>query len=730
MESPSVEFVRKLSELKLFPIDELHRCRSRVKRLASGLPLVDSLWVDALVEAKQLTPFQARMLESTTPEDLKVSHEFVITDQLVIDQFLHVCRAQRVNGKDAALVSIFKTASHDADAIESRVQQLIQQGQQSAGARNVLPFAVEKDSNRVCVFAPMQSGQPLSQFMIRRGRFPERVVTAIANAIVKQLNQQSLPHGDLRSENLWLSKNGTLSTVNWGILSALVPEISVHTTLPSPYLNGIAPERIGTGSPASTTTEMYALGCLLWQLLAGRPPLAMADPLVKLMAHQRKLIPDIRTIAPETSPQLAKIIRNLTWHEPHRRPASWSALLSDLRPLNRTPDGTLRRFCVSFESAAPRLSGHKPVRGTSPWMTATAITCVSLAALFVAWNRESLGLSSLSNLAASVQTTTDTNTPHEANRTGLSPGTFANAIPDADENGTILLGSGTTYHARSFQASSPLRFSADPLAPATIIVEQLTELISPALRFENVRIIVKGPQAGLNLHTDELRLSRCSLVNETDGTIPTIQWERRYSETEHTGRLLATETRFRGNGTVFKLNVPLTTAGFEQIERVGSGPFLDLQAGVEAGLRVPVVISNGTFRSSGPLVACRGDAVATSGRLSMQGSDTVIDLQSDAALVSFHGDSLPVDWYQHLEINAAGWVIASDISLVQHQLGRDVFPLDDSNLTVDGLLTGEFGFVPSSQNPTELELVIESLPVQLSAEKPGCDLRRLLSILP
>src|SRR5947209_9581369 len=56
---PPAELVELLAGLRLATVDQVRRVYPRVTRLAGELPLFSSLWVDALAQARLLTPFQA-----------------------------------------------------------------------------------------------------------------------------------------------------------------------------------------------------------------------------------------------------------------------------------------------------------------------------------------------------------------------------------------------------------------------------------------------------------------------------------------------------------------------------------------------------------------------------------------------------------------------------------------------------------------------------------------------
>ena len=73
MLEPLSDPIRKLLlELKLCSENDLRRSRRCVGKLTCNLPAFDSVWLDALVQIGRLTPFQARMLESSDWHALEI----------------------------------------------------------------------------------------------------------------------------------------------------------------------------------------------------------------------------------------------------------------------------------------------------------------------------------------------------------------------------------------------------------------------------------------------------------------------------------------------------------------------------------------------------------------------------------------------------------------------------------------------------------------------------------
>ena len=170
--------------------------------------------------------------------------------------------------------------------------------------------------------------------MVHHGRFPPEVVLEIARAMVVELaafEKRGLCHGDVSTSSLILTDAGDVVLAMPGLRAILRPEEGyTHADLLPEAFDSLAPERIASGTPPDTASEVYACGCVWWQLLCGRPPLAGGNSLTKLRAAQAGGICDVRRHAPDVPPVLAAAIAACVEVEPSRRPESMARLASML----------------------------------------------------------------------------------------------------------------------------------------------------------------------------------------------------------------------------------------------------------------------------------------------------------------------------------------------------------------------------------------------------------------
>ena len=137
-------------------------------------------------------------------------------------------------------------------------------------------------------------------------------------------------HRDIKPQNVMESHDGSYKVTDFGIAkwsgrSAVKTRTGVLIGTPA-YL---APELI-RGEEAGAAADLYSVGVLLFELVAGRPPFTDDSPVITLQHHLKSAPPDLRTLEPEIPPELARVVASLLAKAPAGRPASARAARATL----------------------------------------------------------------------------------------------------------------------------------------------------------------------------------------------------------------------------------------------------------------------------------------------------------------------------------------------------------------------------------------------------------------
>ena len=142
-------------------------------------------------------------------------------------------------------------------------------------------------------------------------------VVAQAAAGLRAAHAMGLVHCDIKPRNLLLASTGTVKITDWGISHAIGSVPGTITEIVAGTAEYLAPERVAgaRGRPAS---DLYALGVVAYECLAGLPPFVGEPPDV-VCAHRDRPVPPLPVSVPAG---VSALVMHLVAKDPARRPGS------------------------------------------------------------------------------------------------------------------------------------------------------------------------------------------------------------------------------------------------------------------------------------------------------------------------------------------------------------------------------------------------------------------------
>lgn len=193
------------------------------------------------------------------------------------------------------------------------------------------------------LFLVMQlvNGQELGAYLAARPRQPVAAAVAIGAqlcSILAAAHASSLVHRDLKPANVLVCPDGTVKLLDFGIaflLDPSVPRLTRSDQTPG-TVTYMAPELLRS-EKITPRTDLYSLGCLLHEILAGRPVFTSATP-TNLMYQQLHTAPQpLRQIRPDVPEPLETLILELLSKTARERPADAHAVYARLEPFLPAP---------------------------------------------------------------------------------------------------------------------------------------------------------------------------------------------------------------------------------------------------------------------------------------------------------------------------------------------------------------------------------------------------------
>jgi serine/threonine-protein kinase len=222
------------------------------------------------------------------------------------------------------------------------------------------------DGGRQYIVFEHVEGENLKELVQRTGRLPVRRALELVLPVADGLafaHAHGLVHRDVKPQNVLLSREGEVKVTDFGIARSLDVEHGVTQTGTvvgtSEYL---APEQ-ASGRPVSAATDVYSLGVVLWELLAGDVPFTGENFVAVALRHLNEPPPSLRERRPDVSPRLDAAVERALAKDPERRFPSMAALAKELRACLAEAEGEAP---AEDDSALTLITPRPPTHAPAP----------------------------------------------------------------------------------------------------------------------------------------------------------------------------------------------------------------------------------------------------------------------------------------------------------------------------------------------------------------------------
>ena len=200
------------------------------------------------------------------------------------------------------------------------------------GIANVFDYGEDRQDDRHVAYLVMElvPGRPLSKLMADRGALPVNLVLSVLAQTAEALHAAHLAgvvHRDVKPGNLLLLDDGTIKVTDFGIARAANSVALTEVGQVIGTARYISPEQ-AIGAEATPASDVYSLGVIGYEMLAGHPPFTAENVGALAMAHVHQAPPEL----PPTVPAAVRAaISQALAKDPADRPADAQAFAATLR---------------------------------------------------------------------------------------------------------------------------------------------------------------------------------------------------------------------------------------------------------------------------------------------------------------------------------------------------------------------------------------------------------------
>ncbi len=230
----------------------------------------------------------------------------------------------------------------------------------------IYDFGIDKETDIPYIAMEYLEGLTLDGLLQAEGPLPERRVTSILLGVARALTEahdKDIIHRDLKPENIHVRRLSDgqehVKVLDFGIAKVLRSDSDSYQSLTGTGVTVgtpmyMSPEQT-MGQTLDFRSDLYSLGCVMFELLSGAPPYMSDEPIGILMKHLREEAPDLPAKLSDGQPPsegLLALYTSLMAKQRLDRPCSTKAVVDILSALSQAAPVDVRKTLASARTAA------------------------------------------------------------------------------------------------------------------------------------------------------------------------------------------------------------------------------------------------------------------------------------------------------------------------------------------------------------------------------------------
>ncbi|MFE0250953.1 protein kinase [Streptomyces sp. NPDC059010] len=204
------------------------------------------------------------------------------------------------------------------------------------GVPQVYDAVLDESYEQLFLVMELVDGVPLTHYIHPDRPLPVSWAVAVAAQVATVLSHaHDVPviHRDLKPSNIIVAQDGTVKVLDFGIAAILRTDVTKLTATGSPIgtYQYMSPEQV-RGGQVTPQADLYALGCVLHELLSGRLVFSADSEFLVMFQHVNAAPTPLRQLRAEVPAELEELVLDLLRKAPEARPADVQEVYERLRP--------------------------------------------------------------------------------------------------------------------------------------------------------------------------------------------------------------------------------------------------------------------------------------------------------------------------------------------------------------------------------------------------------------
>ena len=262
-----------------------------------------------------------------------LNDRYELGERLAEGTFFMTHRGRDVETGRTVAIKVLKAAYAADDAFSER---LLAEAQSAAELRHpniAHVYEAWRERGTVVIIAEWVRGINLKDRILRVAPFPLAVAMDILLACAEALkyaHSAGAVHGDIRPDNVIITPDGRVKVTDFGLGASVAASNKLQLSALPEAADYLAPE-VASGRAPETRTDLYSLGCILYEMLAADTPYEADTPLALAVKHLHDPVPPLRKANPAVPPCVEGIAQKCMQKQPDARYSSATELLEDIQ---------------------------------------------------------------------------------------------------------------------------------------------------------------------------------------------------------------------------------------------------------------------------------------------------------------------------------------------------------------------------------------------------------------